>query len=191
PREGLGEYVLYFGSLAPWQGIDYMLEAHASSEWPAGLKLIVIGGGVKQAAVEQAQGDSLQWLGPLEPAEVAAYAAGAICTLCTKSNAGSMSEVTVPFKILESVAAGVPVVATDIPAQVAMLAAGFGLLASAEHPADLAKAVASIHADAGLRESLAVRAREAAPTLRWESAAPQLAAAIRALAISHDPVARG
>ncbi|MCU1513721.1 MAG: hypothetical protein JWO10_811, partial [Microbacteriaceae bacterium] len=41
PREGLGEYVLYFGSLAPWQGIDYMLEAHASSEWPAGLKLIV------------------------------------------------------------------------------------------------------------------------------------------------------
>ncbi|MDN3310453.1 glycosyltransferase family 4 protein [Microbacterium oryzae] len=174
-------YVLFFGGLAPWQGIDYMLEAHRSSKWPSGLKLLVIGDGAKAATVERAQGATLEWLGPKRPAELARYVAGALVTLCPKSNTGSMAKVTTPFKMLESAAAGVPVIATDIPAQKDMLEEGYGLLVDAEQPSDLADAVARVFKDEQLRESLVARARDFSPKCRWTYAAPQLANMIGAL----------
>jgi len=181
----LGEpYVLFFGGLAPWQGIDYMLEAHRSSVWPEGLKLVVIGGGAKADAVRDAQGPTLTWLGPKPPAELAEYVAGALVTLCPKSNTGSMAKVTTPFKMLESAAAGVPVIATDIPAQVDMLSEGYGELVDAERPAALAEAVARLATDESHREELAKKAREFSPKCRWSYAAPQLAGAIRELQAS-------
>lgn len=184
PKE-IGEpYVLFFGGLAPWQGIDYMLEAHRSSVWPEGLKLLVIGGGAKADAVREAQNSTLSWLGPKPPAELAEYVAGALVTLCPKSNTGSMAKVTTPFKMLESAAAGVPVIATDIPAQVEMLGEGYGELVDADRPEALAEAVARFATDNAYREELAKKAREFSPKCRWSYAAPQLAAAIRDLQAS-------
>lgn len=178
----IGEpYVLFFGGLAPWQGIDYMLEAHRSEAWPAGLKLLVIGDGAKADTLRAAEGSTLSWLGPKPPAELARYVAGALVTLCPKANTGSMAKVTTPFKMLESAAAGVPVIATDIPAQVDMLSEGYGLLVDSAEPRKLAEAVASLAADAELREALAAKARDFSPRCRWTYAAPQLAGVIREL----------
>jgi len=178
----IGEpYVLFFGGLAPWQGIDYMLEAHRSSTWPTGLQLLVVGGGAKADDVRDAQGPTLKWLGPKKPAELAEYVAGALVTLCPKSNTGSMAKVTTPFKMLESAAAGVPVIATDIPAQVEMLSEGYGELVDAERPEALAEAVARLANDEAYREDLARKARAFSPRCRWSYAAPQLAEAIRTL----------
>lgn len=178
----IGEpYVLFFGGLAPWQGIDYMLEAHRSGTWPEGLKLLVIGGGAKADAVRDAQGPTLSWLGPKPPAEVAQYVSGALVTLCPKSNTGSMARVTTPFKMLESAAAGVPVIATDIPAQVDMLSDGYGQLIDAERPEALAAAVARFATDQSYRENLSAKAREFSPRCRWSYAAPQLAGAFHEL----------
>lgn len=174
-------YVLFFGGLAPWQGIDYMLEAHRSGYWPAGLKLLVIGDGAKAEAVRTAQGPTLRWLGPKPPAELARYVAGALVTLCPKANTGSMANVTTPFKMLESAAAGVPVIATDIPAQVEMLREGYGILVDAEQPEELAKAVARVLSEDGLRDELVQKAQAFSPRCRWTYAAPQLAAAIQQL----------
>ncbi|WP_345752695.1 glycosyltransferase family 4 protein [Microbacterium rhizophilus] len=178
----LGEpYVLFFGGLAPWQGIDYMLEARRSAAWPEGLKLLVIGDGEKAQAVRDAEGPGVSWLGPKPPAELARYVAGALVTLCPKSATDSMAKTTTPFKVLESVAAGVPVIATDIPAQVDMLSEGYGLLVDVNEPQDLARAVARIAAEPAVRAELAATARAYAPKCRWTYAAPQLAGAIRAL----------
>lgn len=175
----IGEpYVLFFGGLAPWQGIDYMLEAHRSTAWPDGLKLLVIGSGAKGGTVRDAQGPTLSWLGPKPPKELATYVAGALVTLCPKSNTGSMAKVTTPFKMLESAAAGVPVIATDIPAQVDMLSEGYGELVDADRPEALAEAVARFSSDAEYRENLSKRARAFAPKCRWSYAAPQLAQVI-------------
>jgi len=184
PKDIGESYVLFFGGLAPWQGIDYMLDAHRSSSWPAGLKLLVIGGGAKADAVRDAQGPDLSWLGPKPPAELAEYVAGALVTLCPKSNTGSMAKVTTPFKMLESAAAGVPVIATDIPAQVDMLSEGYGELVDAERPEALAEAVARIATNEAHRDELAKKAREFSPKCRWSYAAPQLATAIRDLQAS-------
>lgn len=178
----LGEpYVLFFGGLAPWQGIDYMLEARRSPAWPEGLQLLVIGDGQKAESVRAAEDAGLRWLGPKPPSELAGYVAGALVTLCPKSDTGSMAKTTTPFKILESVAAGVPVIATDIPAQVDMLREGYGLLADVTDPDDLARAVARVAGDPSLRAQLAAAAREYRARCRWSYAAPQLAGAIRRL----------
>ncbi|MGX9349227.1 glycosyltransferase family 4 protein [Microbacterium sp. KNMS] len=179
----MGEpYALFFGGLAPWQGIDYMLAAHESPDWPRGLKLLVIGDGVKADAVRAAQGETLEWLGRKRPEELAGYVAGALVTLCPKSNTGSMARVTTPFKMLESAAAGVPVVATDIPAQVDMLdEGGYGVLVDSNDPADLARAVSRLVADREFRDELVSRAEKFSPRCRWSFAAPQLAAAIKDL----------
>lgn len=174
-------YALFFGGLAPWQGVDYMLEAHASPTWPTGVNLVVIGDGARAEAVNAAQSETLTWLGPLAPAELAGHVAGAMVTLCPKANTGSMARTTTPFKIIESVAAGVPVIATDIPAQVDMLEDGYGLLVDVNDPEDLARAVAKLHADSALRDSLAARAREVSPNFRWATSAPQLSAAVDAV----------
>ncbi|HIY66431.1 MAG TPA: glycosyltransferase family 4 protein [Candidatus Agrococcus pullicola] len=171
-------YVLFFGGLAPWQGVDYMLASHRSGAWPAGLKLLVIGDGAKAEAVSNAEGATLTWLGPKPQAELARYVAGALVTLCPKSNTGSMAKVTTPFKMLESAAAGVPVIATDIPAQVEMLREGYGLLVDADDPRELALAVGRVANDPSLREELASKARTFSPRCRWSGAAPQLARAI-------------
>lgn len=180
----IGEpYVLFFGGLAPWQGIDYMLEAYRSASWPAGLKLLVIGGGAKANTVRDAQSTTLSWLGPMPPKELADYVAGALVTLCPKSNTGSMARVTTPFKMLESAATGVPVVATDIPAQVEMLSEGYGQLVDSRRPEELAEAVARFASDEAYREGFAAKAREFSPRCRWSYAAPQLEGAIREL---HD-----
>lgn len=184
----IGEpYVLFFGGLAPWQGIDYMLDAYHSGAWPEGLKLLVIGSGAKEDAIKQAQDGTLDWLGPKDPAELAKYVAGALVTLCPKDNTGSMAKVTTPFKMLESAAAGVPVIATDIPAQVDMLAEGYGLLVEGTRPKQLADSVARFASDHEFRESFAKKARAFSPTARWTYAAPQLASAVATL---HSEVSR-
>jgi glycosyltransferase involved in cell wall biosynthesis len=186
----IGEpYVLFFGGLAPWQGIDYMLEAHRSPAWPEGLKLLVIGDGAKAETVRAAEGPTLSWLGPKPPSELARYVTGALVTLCPKANTGSMAKVTTPFKMLESAAAGVPVIATDIPAQVDMLSEGYGVLVDADRPQELAEAVARIAQDASVREELVTRAKDFSPRCRWTYAAPQLSQAIRRLQRELQPTA--
>lgn len=183
----IGEpYVLFFGGLAPWQGIDYMLEAYRSTSWPEGLKLLVIGGGAKADTVRAAQDPTLSWLGPMRPKELADYVAGALVTLCPKSNTGSMARVTTPFKMLESAAAGVPVIATDIPAQVEMLGEGYGQLVDSNRPEELAEAVARFASDDDYREDFAAKARDFSPRCRWTYAAPQFAATIRELQERRD-----
>lgn len=175
-------YVLFCGGLAPWQGIDYMLEVHHSQKRPSGLNLLVIDDGAKASDVDAAQNATLDWLGPKQPTELAKHVAGALVTLCQKANTGSMARIITPFKMLKPVAAGVPVIATDIPAQVDILEGGeYGLLVDAERPEALAEAVASIADDSRLREELIAKARAFAPKCRWTYAAPQLAAAIDSL----------
>src|SRR5699024_5536550 len=101
------------------------------------------------------------------------------------ANTGSMAKVTTPFKMLESVAARVPVIATDIPAQVDMIEdGGYGLLVDGDDPTSLARAVAKLASDDAARSDLVAKAEEYSPKCRWTYAVPQLAAAIEELQAS-------
>jgi glycosyltransferase involved in cell wall biosynthesis len=172
-------YALFFGNLARWQGIDYLLSAKDSPAWPRDVDLVVVGDGEMRRAVMDSAGDGLRYLGKINPNELAPLVAGALVTLCPKLDTKSMANTTTPFKILESVAAGVPVIATDIPAQRSMIeAGGYGLLVDLSMPAALARAVATVHDDAELRARLSQRARAARSELSWEYASTILASAL-------------
>jgi glycosyltransferase involved in cell wall biosynthesis len=175
-----GSYVVFFGSLAPWQGVQTLLDAANEPEWPSSHKLLIVGAGAMEDVVSAAQSNRVVWLGRQPTPRTAAIVAAATCSVCPKLDVPSMANSTTPFKMLESVAAGVPVVASDIPAQVRMVRAGqYGLLARANDPSDLARQVRSLCEDRALRERLAAAARETGDNLGWDAGSPLLAAAIR------------
>lgn len=189
-----GDFALFFGGLAPWQGVDMLLAARAHPDWPEGVPLVVIGDGVMAGAVREAaerrSDGGIEWLGAQPPAMVARYARAALVTLCPKSASWSMAEVTTPMKILESVAAGTPVIATDIPAQAAMLRGGYGILVGVDDHAALARAVAAVHADRALRSELAAAAARARRALESDDAAALLASTIADVASGLTAAAR-
>jgi len=162
-------YVLFFGNLAPWQGIDYLLQAKASPAWPTGVDLRIVGDGELRSTVEELQSDSIQWNSRMSPELLAPVVAGALVTVCPKLDTPSMSTTTTPFKMLESAAAGVPVIATDIPAQRAIVERDrYGILVTLDDPAELARAIKHIHMNSELRRKLSSAASVLAPSLRWE-----------------------
>jgi glycosyltransferase involved in cell wall biosynthesis len=176
-------YAAFVGSLATWQGIELLLEAATDAAWPDHLKLVVVGSGAQEALVRDAVGERVVWLGRKKPAEVAAILAGARLTICSKLPTPSMAETTTPFKILESVAVGVPVVASDIPAQRRMLEADpYGVLYPADDVKALASAVARLATDEKLHAAATEVALRVSPTLAWEYHADILTDAIASAA---------
>jgi glycosyltransferase involved in cell wall biosynthesis len=182
-RADLGRYALFFGNLVEWQGVNVLLDAFESPEWPADLRLVVVGSGPVETEVRRRRHPGLEFLGHLPPEELAPIIAGAVCTLCPKLDVASMAETTTPLKMLESVAAGTPVVASDIPAQRRMIESdGYGILTRAGDHRSLAQGVAAVSNDDEARRRLIDAARAAGAELRWEHAAPILGDAIRSAA---------
>lgn len=180
PRPHARPYVLFFGNLARWQGVEFLLAAKASPSWPAEVELWIAGRGEMGELVRASESPTLRVFDRLPPEELAPIVAGALATICPKLDTPSMAETTTPFKMLESAAAGVPVIASDIPAQRRIVEAdGYGLLVSLNDPSQLSEAVANLHMDSDLRARLADAARRTADRLSWENDAAILGEAIR------------
>src|SRR5262249_28390591 len=58
-------FVVFFGGLTDWHGIDVMIDAVRHPEWPSGIELVIIGTGARQREVEDAvkAGLPIRWLG--------------------------------------------------------------------------------------------------------------------------------
>lgn len=100
------EYYLSVGNLVPLKGHDIILEAF--SERPND-KLIIIGAGPEEKALkEQVRGLDVTFIHHVNQRELAAYYAGARATLLMSSSEG------MPNVVLESLACGTPVIATNV-----------------------------------------------------------------------------
>ena len=129
---------------------------------PLPFRALLVGDGPDRTAVE-AEIRSLGLGDRVEPAgsraDVPALLAGADVFVLSSRSEGA------PFSILEAMAAGLPVVATDVGGVRELVADGeTGLLVPAEDPARLAEALRSLLADPALRRRLGAaghaRARE-------------------------------
>jgi phosphatidylinositol alpha-mannosyltransferase len=79
--------------------------------------------------------------------------------------------------LVEAMAAGVPVVCTDIPGYREVVRAGVdGLLVPPDDPAALADAIARVLSDGSLAATLAEGGRERAAGYAWEAVLPRLEA---------------
>ena len=143
-----GSYAIFFGAFSPWQGIDTMLEAVRSPEWPAGTRLVLAGDGTERAKVEAAAaaGDQVMYLGVKPYRDLPGFVAPAAVGICAKNDGGSHADTGwSPLKLYEMMATGIPVVVTDLPGQFEVVTiARAGLVIKPGDPAALAKAVAQL-----------------------------------------------
>lgn len=114
-----GRYVVFVGGLVAWHGIGTMLAALKEPDWPADLRLVIVGDGIERGKVEQALSDRrLLWLGRQPYDAVPAIVRGALASLCViESQDGRSDSGVAPLKLFEAMACGVPVIVSDLPFQ--------------------------------------------------------------------------
>ncbi len=115
--------LLYFGTLSPWQGVDLGIRALAQirEQVPAQLEIIGTGSGSERGALlalASRLGVSafVHPLPPMPQAKLAEHLGAADIVLAPLTlNDRNLVQGCCPLKIIEGMAAGVPVIASDLP----------------------------------------------------------------------------
>ena len=165
-RGGLPErFAVFFGQFPAWQGIPTLLEAVRLPEWPSELPLVFVGDGALRPAIEAAVEETPQrvlYLGRLPYEEVATVAAHAVVSYVPMVAPERESKFS-PLKLYESMACGVPVVASDtIGISEVVRDCACGILVPAGDAPRLVEATLEILADEGRAKDMGTRGRAAA-----------------------------
>lgn len=182
----LKPYILYFGSLHPWQGIETLIRAFARLRDLEELRLVLCcSQESKQSRAYMRLAEKLEvearieWRFGLSAAELAPWIRNAMVSMAPLTEcARNIVQGCSPLKILEAMAAGVPVVASDLPAVRELLSDGVeGLLVQPDRPAALARAVRVFFEYPELRASLGSEGRRRIESsFTWDHAAARLRA---------------
>ncbi|RKQ87190.1 glycosyltransferase involved in cell wall biosynthesis [Solirubrobacter pauli] len=181
PRPALDRpYLLYFGALQPWQGVDTALRAVARLE----LDLVICASvharrakPYRKLAEKLGIEDRVHWHFALPEEELARWRDHALLSLAPLRDCSrNAHQGCAPLKILESMAAGVPVVASDMPAVRELVTDGVhGRLVAPDRPGELARAIRVLldYPEERARMGAAARARVQAE-LTWEASVTRL-----------------
>jgi len=162
---------VYTGGLLAWKGVDVLLEA--ARRLPE-VQFLVVGGMDADVARlrEQARGlGNLRLEGFQAPRRVPLYLAAADVGLVpNRSQPAISSRYTSPLKVFESFAAGLPLVASDLPSLRELLVHGEDAwLVAADDPAALAQGVERLLADSSLRARFAARGKARVLECTWDA----------------------
>jgi len=169
PGEAKGDYGLYVGRLDPPKGVHVLLKAlHRLKGRPAakGLRMKIVGQGHDQTCVQSLRdavrdlglGDMVELPGPVAPEAVPALLRQARFSVLP-----AIWFENLPNSLLESLACGTPVIASDIGSlSRAITDGGNGLLFKAGDADSLADALARYLGDEPLQARLALGCRESA-----------------------------
>lgn len=150
PADAPARYLLYFGALQPWQGLDTALRALARLSDLEDLHLVVCSSVHRRRAkpyVRLAErlgvADRVRWRVALPEHELAPWREHADLSLAPLTDcARNVAQGCAPLKILESMASGTAVVASDLPAVRELVTDGVeGRLVHPDRPAELARVV--------------------------------------------------
>lgn len=173
-----GRYVVFVGGLVAWHGIGTMLAALNEPDWPADLRLVIVGDGIERDKVEQALSNRrLLWLGRQPYDAVPAIVRGALASLCVIENQdGRSASGVAPLKLFEAMACGVPVIASDLPFQGDEVRAHeTGIVIPMASPADLARAAATLAGNGDLAGRLGRNGRNYVERYAsWQSRAKEI-----------------
>lgn len=115
------KFCVFFGTMAPWQGIDDLLAAIDHPNWPSDCPLLIAGDGERRKLVEemaQKHPQKLRYLGRLAYQDLPKLVARSqFAFVCTQNLDGRANSGMAPLKLFESLACGIPVVATRMPFQ--------------------------------------------------------------------------
>ncbi|MGK7393827.1 MAG: glycosyltransferase family 4 protein [Candidatus Cyclobacteriaceae bacterium M3_2C_046] len=143
-------YLIYFGALQPWQGLDTLIKALALLQDYPGLHLVICSSQPAKFAKPYAKmaekaglASRIIWQYQLEKSELQRYLSHALLSIAPlKSCDRNIVQGCAPLKILESMATGIAVVASDLPPVRELVQNHVnGKLVRADRPADLARAI--------------------------------------------------
>lgn len=180
--------VLYLGALLPGRGLEQLLSAMA--EVPDAHLVLLGEGGLQPALEEQAArsglGDRVHILAPVPPSEVVAYAASATIGVAPGQPVSLSYTYSLPNKLFESMAAGLPVVASDLPEVRRVLEEETaGVIVDARRPEAIAAALRDLLADPDRAAEMGANGRRATrERYNWRTSADALLAVYRGLPVS-------
>jgi len=152
-------YLLFVGAAQPRKGLDVLLDAHAAHP---GLAPLVLAGPAGWGPTPAAS-SRVHPVGYLDEADLRSVVAGAAVLVLPSREEGF------GLPVLEAMAAGVPVVCSDLPA-LREVAGGLATLVPPEDPAALATALADV--DGAGRDPVGAAARQAhAARYTWQACA--------------------
>jgi len=169
PIDAPEKYVIYFGALQTWQGIDTMLRAFSLLADMGDLQLVICGSLLsrdarrsERFATKLGLDDRIVWRWELSAAELAPWIVNAEISLAPlRECARNVTQGCAPLKILESMAAGIPVIASDLAPVRELIRDGIeGRLVAPDRPADLARAIRVLMAYPERRRMMGERGRE-------------------------------
>ncbi len=168
--------VVYTGGLLRWKGVDELVEA--ARELPE-VRFVIAGGmpaDVERVRARAAGADNVRLDGFQPPARVATYLAAAdVAVVPNRSQPRIASHYTSPLKVFEAMAAGVPLVASDVPALSTILERERdAVLVAPDDPAALAAGIERLLADEQLRARMAAQLRGRAATHTWDARAERI-----------------
>jgi glycosyltransferase involved in cell wall biosynthesis len=178
-------FVVFFGGLTGWHGVDVMVDAARHSAWPSAVRLVVIGTGARQNLLADAAraGLPIRWLGYRPYEEIPGLIAGAIAGLIPTTNPlGRSSFGMHPLKLYETLACGIPAIVTELPGQADLVRDGrCGLIVPCGDAAALARAVAQLAADPGAARDMGRRGAELVRAAHsWRARAVEIDKVLRA-----------
>lgn len=180
--------VLYAGQLYPWKGVDVLVEAMADVP---DARLVVLGGLAGEQDFERiralvgARGleARVELRGTLPQVQVAQELARAAAVAVPFLKTGMTERHTSPLKAFEAMAAGRPIVASDLPSSREFLRdGGNALLVPAGDAGALASALRRLLQDRALAQSLAEAAYAEAPRYSWDARAQKLGQLLKEVA---------
>ena len=176
-RERLGlpkttRIVLYQGGLMSDRGIEQGMDAILSVP---DATLVLMGYGsqadaIRHLAASSKYADRVRFVEPVAPAELLDWTASSDVMLMAIQPSSLNHRYTTPNKLWEAIAAGVPVVASDLPGMASIVReTGCGVLVDPTDPADIARGInAILDLAPAERASLRDRCRTAGETYAWE-----------------------
>jgi len=163
--------IVYTGGLLAWKGVELLVDA--ARELPT-MRFVIAGGMDADVARlrERAQGQAnVRIDGFQAPERVPLYLAAAdIGVVPNRSQPAISSRYTSPLKVFESFAAGLPLVASDLPSLRELLVDGVdAVLIKPDDAPALARGIARLFANAPLRAAIRERSLARAENCSWDA----------------------
>ncbi|HYC89518.1 MAG TPA: glycosyltransferase family 4 protein [Thermoanaerobaculia bacterium] len=198
PEDAPERYLLYFGAAQSWQGVDTLLRAFARLADFDDLRLVLCASRDSSAWRAHARlaerlgvAGRIVWQYELDEPELARWRQHALVSVAPLTDCErNVVQGCAPLKILESMASGTAVVASDVPPVREIIEdRGNGWLVHPERPAELARALRILLDHPEKARELGARARRTiAERFTWERSTDALRRAYRKGVAAHERV---
>lgn len=169
PVTSLGEYIIYFGAVQAWQGVDVLIKSMSLLRDLNNLTLLICCSSKPRHTKELRRlsrrlgiEDRVVWKYQLDKTQLKRYIQGATLSLAPLSECSrNITQGCSPLKIFESMACGTTVVASNIPVVEEILQDGVsGMLVKPDRPQELARAIRLLLEYPEHRSKLAINAQK-------------------------------